>query len=69
MLIMAQPDAWCVIHVYISDSIRDVRRFSDHQGEEIDLRNNPSAEAVVHMKLFRAQRNFYIAGFALFLFL
>ncbi|CAH1266435.1 BCAP29 [Branchiostoma lanceolatum] len=28
----------------------------------------PQAEINLHMKLFRAQRNFYIAGFALFLF-
>ena len=53
----------------VADSIRDVRRYSDTHAEEGDLRNNPAAEAMMHMKLFRAQRNFYIAGFALFLFL
>jgi B-cell receptor-associated protein 31 len=29
----------------------------------------PQAEANAHMKQFRSQRNFYIAGFALFLWL
>ena len=48
-----------------TDSIRDVRRYS---AEEPDL-SHPASETNIHMKLFRAQRNFYIAGFALFLFL
>lgn len=64
--ITAPHDYYCTQHV---DSIRDVRKYSEPMGDDIDLKNNPSAEAVVHMKLFRAQRNFYIAGFALFLFL
>jgi B-cell receptor-associated protein 31 len=58
-----------VLIVLFLDSIRDVKRYSEVDSNDIDLRNNPSAEAVLHMKLFRAQRNFYIAGFALFLFL
>lgn len=32
-------------------------------------RSTPHAEVHAHMKQFRAQRNFYIAGFALFLWL
>ncbi|CAH3151119.1 unnamed protein product [Porites lobata] len=32
-----------------------------------DLQNNPQAEMLAHMKLFRAQRNLYISGFSLFL--
>ena len=51
-----------------TDGIRDVRRFSSPI-DEGDLKNNPQAEVMLHMKLFRAQRNFYIAGFALFLFM
>jgi B-cell receptor-associated protein 31 len=35
--------------------------------EEYDLNVNPKAEMQAHMKLFRAQRNFYISGFALLL--
>lgn len=48
------------------DAIRDVHRFS-RSHEEIDVQTNPQAEVQIHMKLFRAQRNFYIAGFSLFL--
>jgi B-cell receptor-associated protein 31 len=32
-----------------------------------DLKHHPETETLYHMKLFRAQRNLYIAGFALFL--
>lgn len=56
-----------VLVVLFCDSIRDVRRFSDAHGDEIDMRNNPTAETVLNMKMFRAQRNFFIAGGALFL--
>lgn len=35
--------------------------------EKVDLSNNPVAVEHIHMKLFRAQRNEYIAGFALLL--
>ena len=50
--------------VCLTDSIRDVRKYS---AQEPDL-SVPGAEVTIHMKLFRAQRNFYIALFALFLF-
>ena len=49
-----------------TDGVRDVYRYSVPISAE-ELRNNPAAETMLHMKLFRAQRNFYIAGFALFL--
>ena len=52
--------------VFVTDGVRDVYRYSSPLSPD-EMRNNPSAEAVLHMKLFRAQRNFYIAGFALFL--
>jgi len=45
------------------DAIREMRKYSN---EEYDLTVNPKAEMQAHMKLFRAQRNFYISGFALF---
>ncbi|KAG7280858.1 hypothetical protein CRUP_010840 [Coryphaenoides rupestris] len=35
--------------------------------DKVDLANNPVAVEHIHMKLFRAQRNEYIAGFALLL--
>ncbi|RUS85669.1 hypothetical protein EGW08_006545 [Elysia chlorotica] len=48
------------------DSVREVWKYSTPlDGEE--LRRYPEAETALHMKLFRAQRNMYIAGFALFL--
>lgn len=46
------------------DAIREMRKYST---EEYDLNINPKAEMQAHMKLFRAQRNFYISGFALLL--
>lgn len=46
------------------DAIREMRKYSN---EEFDLNVNPKAEMQAHMKLFRAQRNFYISGFALLL--
>ncbi|CAG5115930.1 unnamed protein product [Candidula unifasciata] len=48
------------------ESIRETWKYSEPV-ESDDLRRYPEAETVYHMKLFRAQRNMYIAGFALFL--
>ncbi|XP_072569143.1 B-cell receptor-associated protein 31 [Paramormyrops kingsleyae] len=47
------------------DAFREVRKYS--VTEKVDLSNNPVAVEHIHMKLFRAQRNEYIAGFALLL--
>ncbi|KAL1021634.1 hypothetical protein UPYG_G00015890 [Umbra pygmaea] len=47
------------------DAFREVRKYS--VTETVDLNNNPVAVDHIHMKLFRAQRNEYIAGFALLL--
>ncbi|XP_033745137.1 B-cell receptor-associated protein 31-like [Pecten maximus] len=48
------------------DSIREVNKYSVPVAE-VDLKHNLDSENLAHMKLFRAQRNFYITGFALFL--
>lgn len=48
------------------ESVREVRKYSEPMEAE-DLKHHPEAETLYHMKLFRAQRNLYIAGFALFL--
>ncbi|KAL4227039.1 b-cell receptor-associated protein [Mactra antiquata] len=48
------------------DAIREVRKYAGPTSE-VDLKHNPESEVVAHMRLFRAQRNLYIAGFALFL--
>ncbi|KAJ8015979.1 hypothetical protein DPEC_G00002320 [Dallia pectoralis] len=47
------------------DAFREVRKYS--VTETVDLTNYPVAVDHIHMKLFRAQRNEYIAGFALLL--
>ncbi|MBN3300073.1 BAP31 protein, partial [Amia calva] len=49
----------------LADAGREVRKYS--VTEKVDLTNNPTAVEHIHMKLFRAQRNLYIAGFALLL--
>ncbi|KAL8567502.1 hypothetical protein ACOMHN_010093 [Nucella lapillus] len=48
------------------ESVREVRKYSEPMKME-ELKHHPEAETLYHMKLFRAQRNLYIAGFALFL--
>lgn len=48
-----------------ADAFREVRKYG--VTEKVDLTNNPTAIEHIHMKLFRAQRNQYIAGFALLL--
>ena len=50
-----------------ADSIRETRKYSKIETTPTDLQNNPQAEMLAHMKLFRAQRNLYISGFWLFL--
>ncbi|CAF1168920.1 unnamed protein product, partial [Didymodactylos carnosus] len=47
-------------------SIRELRKYSTYTPTKESLAT-PHAEAHAHMKQFRSQRNFYIAGFALFL--
>lgn len=51
--------------VSCTDAFREVRKYS--VTEKVDLANHPTAIEHIHMKLFRAQRNEYIAGFALLL--
>ena len=53
---------------YFLDSIRESRKYSKMESTaQVDLHNNPQAEIMAQMKLFRAQRNLYISGFSLFL--
>lgn len=54
----------CIFALLFVDSIRELRKYS---GIEMKNLTTPQAEAQAHMKQFRSQRNFYIAGFALFL--
>jgi len=54
----------CIFGLLFLDSIRELRKYSGYQAQDL---STPHAEAHAHMKQFRSQRNFYIAGFALFL--
>lgn len=54
----------------LPDSIREMTKYSgDLNTDHHSGSRHVDAELQHSMKLFRAQRNFYIAGFALFLFL
>ncbi|XP_016127176.1 B-cell receptor-associated protein 31-like [Sinocyclocheilus grahami] len=55
----------CILVFLLVDAFREIRKYS--LTEKVDLSNNPVAVEHIHMKLFRAQRNEYIAGFALLL--
>ena len=56
-----------MIFVSFVDAVRDVRKYTAAY-DEIDI-SMLGAETQLNMKLFRSQRNLYIAGFALFLWL
>ncbi|KAA8594230.1 hypothetical protein FQN60_005064 [Etheostoma spectabile] len=57
-----------VLVVLFFDAVREVRKYS---AKELgtDARLQPNMFDHLHMKLFRAQRNLYISGFAVFLWL
>ncbi|XP_037134740.1 B-cell receptor-associated protein 31 [Syngnathus acus] len=57
--------AMAILVFLLIDAFREVSKYS--VTEKVDLTNNPTAIEHIHMKLFRAQRNLYIAGFALLL--
>ena len=52
----------------LSDALREVQKYSGPQPMQ-DAKVNPTVYDHVHMKLFRSQRNLYISGFSLFLWL
>uniref|UniRef100_A0A8C6WW68 Endoplasmic reticulum transmembrane protein n=1 Tax=Neogobius melanostomus TaxID=47308 RepID=A0A8C6WW68_9GOBI len=51
-----------------SDALREVQKYSGPEPMQ-DAIVNPNVFDHVHMKLFRGQRNLYISGFSLFLWL
>lgn len=55
-----------ILSLVFLESIREMRKYNDAL-EEVDLKNNRESELAAQVKLFRAQRNFYISGFALFM--
>lgn len=61
-----------VLLLFFFDSIREMRKYGGHpedEGAHHHLHANLDAEMQQSMRMFRAQRNFYIAGFSLFLWL
>ena len=54
-----------IVHYLPTDSIREMNKFGKVAGEKFIQHEQ---ELDRHMKMFRSQRNFYIVGFALFLF-
>ncbi|KAM4619547.1 B-cell receptor-associated protein 29 [Polymixia lowei] len=57
-----------VLIVLFLDAIREVQKYSGSQPMQ-EAKANPNLFDHLHMKLFRAQRNLYISGFSLFLWL
>nr|AFO64924.1 B-cell receptor-associated protein 29 [Oplegnathus fasciatus] len=57
-----------ILIVLFLDAVREVRKYS---GKELgtDAKLQPNMFDHLHMKLFRAQRNLYISGFTVFLWL
>ncbi|XP_047453388.1 B-cell receptor-associated protein 29-like isoform X2 [Mugil cephalus] len=57
-----------VLIVLFLDAVREVHKYSGPEPMQ-DAKVNPNVYDHVHMKLFRAQRNLYISGFSIFLWL
>ncbi|KAJ3591247.1 hypothetical protein NHX12_009193 [Muraenolepis orangiensis] len=57
-----------ILIVLFLDAVREVRKYSNMEHGK-DAKLNPNMFDHLHMKLFRAQRNLYISGFSLFLWL
>uniref|UniRef100_A0A8D0LCI6 Endoplasmic reticulum transmembrane protein n=1 Tax=Sphenodon punctatus TaxID=8508 RepID=A0A8D0LCI6_SPHPU len=55
--------------VLFLDAVREVRKYSSTQMIEKTTNVGPNAYDHIQMKLFRSQRNLYISGFSLFLWL
>ncbi|CAG9816308.1 unnamed protein product [Phaedon cochleariae] len=55
-----------ILVLFLLDAIREMRKYSNAQAAE-DGHTHLDREMQESMRLFRAQRNFYICGFALFL--
>jgi len=57
-----------VLLLLFFDAIREVQKYS-HVELKVESHLTANADAIIHMRLFRAQRNLYISGFVLLLFL
>ncbi|KAL0968716.1 hypothetical protein UPYG_G00270710 [Umbra pygmaea] len=59
-----------ILILLFCDALREVRKYSSVEpGPMADAKLNPNLFDHLHMKLFRSQRNLYISGFSLFLWL
>lgn len=56
-----------VLCLFLLDAVREMRKYSGDVDPKHESHQHLDAEMQVNMRLFRAQRNFYISGFALFL--
>ncbi|KAI6243644.1 hypothetical protein M3Y99_00026600 [Aphelenchoides fujianensis] len=57
-----------VLLLLFLDAVREVRKYGEAD-LALETRRALESDSIVHMRLFRAQRNLYISGFALLLFL
>ncbi|KAI6191127.1 B-cell receptor-associated 31 domain containing protein [Aphelenchoides bicaudatus] len=57
-----------VLLLLFLDAVREVRKYSEAD-IALETRRALENDSIVHMRLFRAQRNLYISGFSLLLFL
>uniref|UniRef100_A0A8C5WME2 Endoplasmic reticulum transmembrane protein n=1 Tax=Leptobrachium leishanense TaxID=445787 RepID=A0A8C5WME2_9ANUR len=58
-----------VLIILFLDAAREVKKYSATQTVDKSAKLYPSSYDHIHMKLFRSQRNLYISGFSLFLWL
>jgi B-cell receptor-associated protein 31 len=57
-----------ILVLFFLDAIREMRKYSDESVTDLHSHGaHLDSQMQMHMRLFRAQRNFYISGFALFL--
>jgi len=57
-----------ILILFFLDAIREMQKYSSEEAMiKTGQMSHLDAQMQMHMRLFRAQRNFYIAGFALFL--
>ena len=67
--VMKLPILIILLSIFFKDSIREMRKFAHDPKSEASMFNQQGAVDHLHMRQFRAQRNFYISGFALFLWM
>ncbi|KAE9555675.1 hypothetical protein FO519_001146 [Halicephalobus sp. NKZ332] len=65
---VAQYSTIVVLLLLFVDAVREVRKYANVD-IAFEVPQPAGTDAVLHMRLFRAQRNLYISGFALLLFL